>query len=395
MIKIPVDIEANKVAEFLDYLRLEIQFESGSQGEGSFKENGRFEEKVTGRLKGSRSEDGKVLFTITWNPDGTLAPICAEVDGKPPTNWEALVQGWVHQALVGTVNAQRERFFFNYSLAYMGALLDGEYYVSGFRLAPALYPDETAIWNERIVYLGLHAEGVDQQQAHELGRVEANRLTALLSCFLTTGFYSIPIEKRWILMGAGQSARYQLGFRKKDPPPDVMPKKGQLCPLGKFKAVDRSQLRIPCIEKRLQLPADIRELFRKYRNLATGEKEAFLGAASLYRVALTAGRRYPTVRMAYEVAAVDALLRGNEHTQDAFVKLVQDLCPEAPEDILRHSYGSIRSAHFHGGEFPGGEYQPFHCGFFYGPQQLERMNLPHAVGTIMWNALIRWLLLRT
>jgi hypothetical protein len=395
MIQIPIDIEANKVSEFLDYLRLEVQFHRGWHGKGSFDEDGKFQETAVGRLKGSAAEDGQVVLTITWNLDGTLAPISAEVEGKAQINWEALVQEWIHRALVSTINAHREQHFFNYPLAYMGAPLDGEYYVSGFRLGPGLYPDDEPIFSERVVYIGLYAEGVDRQQALALGQVEAERVASLLSCFLSIGFYSIPVERRWVLTGPGQSTHHQLGFRPKDPLPSAMPKKGRLCPLGEFEAVDRKGLLIPVTESRLKLPADIRELFRRFHSLEADEREAFLGAAGLYRVALTAGRRYPTVRMAYEVASIDALLRGDQHTQKAFIRFVQNLCPEAPEQILRQSYGGIRSAHFHGGAFPGGEYEPLGFGPFVGPEQLKRMDLQLSVGVIMWNTLIRWLLSRT
>jgi hypothetical protein len=391
MLRIPIDLKASKIPEFLDYLKLELQFERGWTGQGSFRKDGRFEERVVGKLQGAKEEDGEVLITVIWNLDGSIEPISAEVMGKFPADWEAAIEQAVHRALIGTINAHRKRYFFNFSAAYMGPLLDGEYYVSGFRFAPALFPDDAPTFIERVVYLGLHSEGVDQLQAGSLGRVKAATFFDLLSCFLDVGFYSIPPEHRWVRLGNNEAARYQLGFHHPmKPPPHKKPKKGLLCPLGQFEKVNREEMVEPFYHERLRLPDDIRKLFKIYENLRSHEKQAFLGAARLFTLGLTAGRRYPTVRMAYSVAAIDAL--SAQHTAQAFTDFVREYCPEAPEEIVKDSYGRIRSAHFHEGAFPGGEYEPFRGGFFSGPDDTMRRNFRLNLQLIMWNVLIRWLL---
>ena len=393
MLKIPIELKANKLHEFFDYLKIELQFERGWTGEGSFRKDGRFQERVVGKLQEARDDDGEISITVIWNLDGSIEPISAEVMGKPPANWEAIIEESVRRALVGTINANRKRYYFTFSAAYIGPLLDGEYHVSDFRFAPALFPDDAAVLIERVVYLGLYSQGVDQMQAASLGRLKAALNFDLLSSFLNVGFYSIPLEHRWVRLGKNESTRYQLGFHHPmKPPPLKKPKKGTLCPLGKFKEVNREKLVEPVFYNRLQLPADIRKLFRIYNNLPSDEKQAFLGAARLFTLGLTAGRRYPTVRMAYSVAAIDALIPSGHHTEKAFTDFVRKYCPEAREEIVNDSYGRIRCAHFHTGAFPGGEYEPFKAGLFSGPDDTMRISFQMNLQEIMWNVLIRWLI---
>src|SRR5207253_2573617 len=79
---------------------------------------------------------------------------------------------------------------------------------------------------------------------------------------------------------------------------------------------------------------------------------------SLFQIALTAGFHHPTVQMAYSVAAVDALSHSKEHSMKSFIELVREYCPELPESDVEYCYQKFRSAHFHAGALPGGEYEP-------------------------------------
>jgi hypothetical protein len=86
-------------------------------------------------------ESGQLTFTLNWNFDGTLADITAEAEEGAPHDWQERVHEWIRNALVETINARRERHFSNHRFAYLGPVLDGEYYMAGFRLAPAVFPD--------------------------------------------------------------------------------------------------------------------------------------------------------------------------------------------------------------------------------------------------------------
>jgi hypothetical protein len=72
---------------------------------------------------------------------------------------------------------------------------------------------------------------------------------------------------------------------------------------------------------------------------------------------LVVGRRYPSVSLAYRVAAVEAIVQGNPEFS-GFSDFVRKNVWEEPylEEALDFLYGKARSAHFHSGEFPGGEF---------------------------------------
>ena len=405
MMKIPIELKADKVSEFLDYLRVEIESIGPNwHGEGSFNDDGQFVERVFWSVSKPGYEDSQIVLTVTWKTDGTLEPIVADVKGEAPDTWGSLVEETILRAVVATVNAKRERFFSRYAFAYIGPPLDGEYYIPGFmskfRIAPAVYPDDEQAFNERILYIDLYTEGIDRPQAHLIGKVHAEQIAALLSVFLGVGIYSIPpLEHRWVYIDSENMhrktcKRYRLGFISPTPPPSTMPKKGVECPLGCIRSVDRTSIADVAYERRLRCPSDIRDLFRCFYSLPSDERETYIGAASLYRIALTAGRYYPTVQMSYQVAAIDALVWVKEHNQATFDAFVQEYCPEAPSHFGAEIYGKIRSAHFHSGALPGGEHKAMKFGPFTGPDHLIRFNRPHLIHSITHTVLVRWLLNR-
>lgn len=128
--------------------------------------------------------------------------------------------------------------------------------------------------------------------------------------------------------------------------------------------------------------------------MCTPSRDEACGAAALYQIAVTAGHHLPSVRASYQVAAVDALLRGGQHTRKTWIEFVQRYSPVIiPETLLKQIYDEVRSAHFHGGSFPGGEYLPITVQMPTMPKTMNRSTIPHYLQDIVRSVLIRYLLI--
>ncbi len=372
--EVPLEISEEKVPLFLDYLRLAIEGLQPVRGEGSIDNAGRFTQRLECLLDVGQ-EHVPLTWTIVVNPDDTLEPIVVNAENVPAEVWEKPVRALIDKTLVATINERKERFFLRTQFAHTGWLLDGEYYLPGFRLAPAFTESEDFI-SEKIAWIDLNVDAIDRMQANSIGWANAHRIASLLSLFLGVGFYAIQPEKRWVYDRDTETLRcLQLGYFSPTPAPTQMPKKNTEARPGGFRPVDRSQIiELPDPDHRfmLQCPSDIRVLFRALQELPTASREAYYGAAALYQIAVTAGHHLPSVRASYQVAAVDALLRGGQQTRQAWVDFVKRYCPVIIPDALLHQiYGDVRSAHFHGGSFPGGEYQPLIAAMPTMPKQMN------------------------
>ena len=390
--KIPINIRAEKTPELLDYVRAEFNKIGSWGGNAGFQDDGTFVEQLEITIETAAGNSILTSWEFHRNQDGSLNPIQVDAPNVPDEKWEEQVRAIVESALAAAINAQKKRFFRRDTFAYMGPNLDGEYWIDRWRLAPAV-PDDVDFGTERIVYLDHWVEGVDHAHSISIGMVKAKKVATLLSLFTNIGFYSIPIECRWVYTGTNESKRFQLGYHGTTPYPSSMPKKGQDCPLGQNIVINRRELRSSLQEDHLlHLPRDIRSLFRAFNKLAPIQQTIFFNAAALYWISLVAGRHLPTVQIAYRIAAIDALVEGKEHSQRSFVQLVKKYNPDILDHALEDLYGKVRSAHFHAGEFPLGEYDPLIIGPLSGPEQLERMNLRIGVPRIVQPTLIDWLI---
>ena len=246
------------------------------------------------------------------------------------------------------------------------------------------------------VFLDHWVEAVDSSQSISIGMANADRIMVLLSFFVGIGFYRIPIVKKWVLTEPGISKRFQLGFHSRTPYPTAMPGKGKQCRLGKSVQVDRRDPRsTPVSIRGLRLPNDARKLFRAFKKLSQADQEVFFGAAALYHIGLTAGRDFPSLRLSYQVAAVEAVAEPDKPRLEGFVALVGKYNSQLPEEFVRGLYGSIRSAHFHGGRFPLGEYEPLIIGHVMGADRASQIDLQIHTQHVLQPTLIDWLLERS
>lgn len=170
-----------------------------------------------------------------------------------------------------------------------------------------------------------------------------------------------------------------------------MPSKKKLCQLGKYKAkLDSTDLTTDL----LSLPPEARKILRGIESVNSIIAEAFDRGDRLYQVALVAGRAFPSVRLAYQIASIDAIsqcLKGYK----GFSDFVRQHVKERPElnQMLDLLYSSVRSAHFHGGKFPMGEYS---IQSVFDPimstETVQLSNLQRFSFDLIREAIINWLI---
>ena len=395
-IKLQIPKNRNKAVEFLQYLRAEFNKSKGWSSEGQRNQDGTFIER--GQITFNRDSAERVLtyWEFEWDAKGYLSSITVEAPPESLTWWKDVVNSVYQNALAAAVSADKEEFFRRDQFAYMGPNLDGEYWIARWRIAPAIPDDEGEWFTERIVFFDHRVEAVDRNQSIAMGQVEADRMMVLLSLFINIGLYRIPVENKWVYTGPAESKRYQLGYHSDTPYPKTMPKKGGECRLGKSVQVDRRDFRATLPPGRnLRLPSDVRALFRAYRKLSPADQEVYFGAAALYHIGLTTGGNLRSVRLSYQIAAVEALAEPDKQPRQGFVEMVSKYNPKIPIEFTKGIYGSIRSAHFHHGHFSFGEYEPMLVGPIFDPRILSRTDLQISADQILQPTLIDWLLDRS
>ncbi|WP_439870822.1 hypothetical protein [Pseudomonas syringae] len=103
----------------------------------------------------------------------------------------------------------------------------------------------------------------------------------------------------------------------------------------------------------LRLPVETRKFFKGIAALNEKQASAFLGCCRLYNLALTTGRRHPTLAQSYKVCAVEALAFSEDKTFSEFMLSYSK--PGFDKDLSDYFY-SVRSKHFHAGKFLFDEY---------------------------------------
>ena len=94
--------------------------------------------------------------------------------------------------------------------------------------------------------------------------------------------------------------------------------------------------------------------------------------------------------LSYQVAAVEAL--AEKQSLEGIVDLVRKYNPQVSDEFIKHLYGKVRSAHFHAGEFPLGEFDPKSVGPIMDPEHLSQTDLRVGASLVLQPTLIDWLL---
>lgn len=272
---------------------------------------------------------------------------------------EEFVHSLITQSLVNTLGVATVKFFRRVQYCYIGEQLDGEYWIKNTRIAPVNPADPTPFRCdiERYISLDMEVEAIDEQDAWSISVHKADKLIAKLSMITDTGFYKPTSEHRWFLSKdhSGPSELRQLGYFGHGPNIEKLPRKGKLCSAGAFEGSMRSTIRY--VGDSLKLPIETRKLLSAIESKSAKQISAFENSALLYQFGLNAGRYSRTVKLSYLVASIDALCKA-ENTHNEFGSFLRHYAQPAHniDHLINFMHGEVRSAHFHAGEFPFGEF---------------------------------------
>ena len=397
-----LDISNEKRQTFLDYFRANLRSKQAAfSGEARYLQDGSFVTSVNGPFPINDHERIHLKWTLHITPSGTLTEIAITcLDPlKNEEIWRESAQSFIYSVLNATINEKRHKYFRRNLFCYVGPPLDGEYWLPGppkFRFSPFDPSDkELVLGLERIVCIDMEVEAIDETDASHLADEKSRRYAARLSLFLDHDLYNpsrIPIENVWVVPydhgkpPPEESRRYQRALFFKAPPPVTsMPKKGQLCELGEFSGPLWEGSFIP---GSLKLPSNTREILKNIVAAGPQFEDAFDRCARLYQVSQANKNRFPSVSLAYEIAALEALAVKTEGYKD-FRDFINQSFDKESIKIIDSIYGNVRSAHFHGGSFPMGEFDFVYLGDpLLDSGILEQHELGRKVGHVTKNIIV-------
>lgn len=298
-----------------------------------------------------------LIIRIVSSKEGVLEYIEYDPLGE---NLHDYIRKLIQDALMQALSSAKKKFYRNYHYCYFGEQLDGEYWIKGVRVAPVHFDETTKIWGniERYISIEVEVEAIDNLDADAVGNQIADIYAARLSLLLDIGVYPPRKEHKWFLSEVVRepSVLRQTGFYGYGHQTKRMPKKKEFCKAGEFYKTIHPYLRY--VGGVLKLPIETRKLFGALEKSSEKVQRAFNQCCFLYQQALTAGRYYPTVQLSYLVAAVDALTKSEEGNLKHFGSFVRHYSHAAadPNHLIDFMHGTVRSAHFHAGEFAGGEH---------------------------------------
>lgn len=386
--------------DFLDYLNAALRgCMSSSTGSAGINEDGLFESTVTGPFPVGQ-DSVQLTWRIKKDVKGTLLNVAVE---STDTNvaeqkWKTTANEFITSVFATALAEPQKKFFRQSFFYYIGPQLDGEYWLPSYRFAPA-YPDDPEphlINAERVVSIDQEIAGIDEMHAFALADEASRRHAARLTLLLNTGLYQTEYAQRWVIpvlegKPATESVRFQLGFVRSSANLVEMPRKGEKCALGAYKGSLAARYRVA--GEMLSLPPEARRILRSIDSADPLITYAFDCGARLYQVAAVCGPYFPSVGLAYRIAAVEVVCQADPTCKSFSDFMRKYIVSQIDLDkILDYLYGGVRSAHFHGGEFPMGEFrrQPFFDPLM-DAEVMQRSLLHSACYELTREAIVNWL----
>ena len=351
--------------DFFDYLNSALRaIARGFSGTSGRRADGRYESSISGVFI-LNATPISLTFRLIWaSGDGAIESLVVEPNSEPPSgfDWRLEATDFVRR-VQGTALADRRTTFFCRRIAFfVGPTLDGEYWLPGFRLAPLPSNDSDpyVINAERAVAIDMEISAIDHAHANKLAEESSRRHVARLSLLLNKGLYPPNHTRVWVLPDAdGTSALSSVRCQRHFHTPQLygprMPEKGIECNPGKWDG--QLEADFGFAGTLTSLPKEARRILRLARSTKPEVQAAFDAGARLYQVAATIGSRFPSASLAYRVAAIDAIRQAATTFRSPveFIRAFSGVSEES--DVLAtYLWSDVRSAHFHGGAFPLGDF---------------------------------------
>lgn len=362
---IPLNLQSgHRQRDFLDYLNSALRARmTNFGGRAGRLDDGRLFSSVAGPFPVNAGHVN-LTWTLYKSQAGDLTHLSVEpIDPELNSlDWKTAAYEFTNSVLAATLAERKGAFFRRTLFFYLGPNLDGEYWLPGFRFAPALPddPEPHLINAERAVCIDQVVHAIDDMQAHALAEEAARRQAARLSLLLNVGLYRQDQAMRWVWpvtdgQPATSSIRLHTSFNHPSVIATEMPQKGKLCPLGGYTGSLAARYRVA--GELQSLPREARKILKGIDQADPLVADAFDRGSRLYQVASVCGQSFPSVGLAYRVAAVEAIsasdttVNGFSEFMRKYVKSTNDI-----EGLLQYLYGPVRSGHFHAGGFPMGEF---------------------------------------
>ncbi|MBA3023191.1 MAG: hypothetical protein KKG03_00540 [Gammaproteobacteria bacterium] len=398
--EITLNLDSDKREIFLEYFHAAYRKLSGRffspEGQAGYREDGNYEIQLKFPLQISTGSE-LLIWKILVGKDGALGHLDVSSDTIPEVEWGAAATKFVNEVLVAALSGISTKYFYRHYFCRIGADLDGEYWLPGFRFAPAMSEDSNSFLRdaERYLILDQEVEAIDQIHGSDIATERALLYAARLSLILDVALYSPISGMRWFYAedetGKLVSKLEPLGFASPNPPLK-MPKKKSESRLGEYAGSVLDEARHPGL---LKCPVETRKILRGLEKCPENVKEAFDSCARLYQTALVAGREFPTIRLSYMVGAVEAVVQkvsGYSSSFSEFIRKEAEL-NESANELLNYLYSSVRSAHFHGGQFPLGEYQSSKWSLGLSDHtQTKNFNFDFSASRLLRKAIMNWVL---
>lgn len=301
---------------------------------------------------------GSLLIRIVASESDELKSIEFESQGSDLI--DKLFNKLIVDSLASALGAKKIKFFRRVWFCYIGERLDGEYWFGrNLRIAPVdpEDPNPHFMSAERYISIDLNVEAIDAFSASAIARNIGSRWAARFSLILDLGIYAPSYEHRWTISESNTSAceLRQLGYWYNGPRIEEMPRKGKVCQPGKYEHSLHHHIRF--VGESVKFPSEARKLIAALDRCDSKTQSSFDNCAFLYQLALTAGSTLPTVKLSYLVASIDALCKSDTTYTDpsSFIRHYANSMHDI-EHLLNFMHGSVRSAHFHAGEFAFDEF---------------------------------------
>jgi len=400
--EITLDLTKEKCDVFQEYLHAAIRKLTGSPfgppGSSGYKSDGRYVITMSIDLP-VESEVIAIQLIMAIEPDGSLKKVefHSTADDMDDSKWNIYAANFITGVVTSAFSKNLSHVFIRSTFCWIGCDLDGEYWLPGFRFAPATPKNEQSylINAERYLYIDQEVDAIDQMHARDIASERALQYSARLSLILNRGLYKPPRGMKWFLEKNGSegfvSRLEHLGFNS-PPWPDKMPEKDVECRLGKYESSIFSEHQNS--HGLLMCPKETRKILRGLNNCTPDIREAFDSCARLYQISLTAGREFPTIRLAYQVGAVESITQkvtGYACFSD-FIKKEFPIHDDSLDAFLERLYRAIRSAHFHGGSFPLGEFETKKIGWGIGNRNdHDNWNTDMLASKLIRQSIVHWI----
>ena len=254
---------------FLDYLNSRLRERASSYaGSEGLNEEGLFETTVAEPSSVS-SEAVRLAWRVVSGLDGEVlfVEVTTETSDAPDDGWQTTAREFMTSVLAAALAEDRTLFFDRRQFHYIATQLDGEYWLPGFRLAPA-YPEDPKphlLNAEHVLTLDMNVKAIDRYDASTIAEELARRHAARLSLLLNVGLYRPSYDLLWVIpvidgAPAQRSERCQVSFFGLGPTITEMPRKGQVCPLGRYEGSLAALYRVA--GALLSMPPQARKIFR-------------------------------------------------------------------------------------------------------------------------------------